>query len=483
MAPSAAAPPVGRESELAQLEAALDAMPARRRSAWRVEGEPGIGKTRLLDRAARAAPRQRGCIVLAGAAAEFERDVPFGVWVDALDAYVASQELDTRRGLGRRAASPSSATILPSLRSVRRRRRRPVADERYRAHRATRRLLELLARTRPLVRRARRPALGRRGVDRAARRAAAPRADAPVLLALAFRPAQAPRAALAAALAMPSVRSGSRSSRSARTQAAQLLGDLDARAAAAIYRQGGGNPFYLEQLARARRAATAGRGARRRAATASPAAGVPAAVAASLAEELASLLAGRARAARRRRRRGRAVRARSRRRHRRARRSPTGLAALDALLALDLVRPTAGAAPLRLPPPARAPGGLRVGAAAAGGSRRTRARPPRSPRAARRRRARAPRRAVGRPGRRGRDRAAARGRRRGARRARPAAAARWFEAALRLLPADRPRAAGRRARRARLGAALARRARALPRRRCSRRSSCCRPMQTRGASS
>ena len=30
-----------------------------------------------------------------------------------------------------------------------------------------------------------------------------------------------------------------------------MLADLDQRALAAIYRHGGGNPFYLEQLARA----------------------------------------------------------------------------------------------------------------------------------------------------------------------------------------------------------------------------------------
>ena len=33
-------------------------------------------------------------------------------------------------------------------------------------------------------------------------------------------------------------------------QATQLLGELDPRSAAAIYEHGGGNPFYLEQLAR-----------------------------------------------------------------------------------------------------------------------------------------------------------------------------------------------------------------------------------------
>ena len=96
-------------------------------------------------------------------------------------------------------------------------------------------------------------------------------------------------------------------------------------------------------------------------------------------------------------------------------------------------------------------------------------------RGAARRRARAPRRAVG--ARQGDEEAIAvlleAGRGGGAARAgRGGALVRGGAAAA--ADAD-ARAPGRRARRARLGAALARRARALPRRRCSRRSSCCPP--------
>jgi tetratricopeptide (TPR) repeat protein len=110
-----------------------------------------------------------------------------------------------------------------------------------------------------------------------------------------------------------------------------------------------------------------------------------------------------------------------------------GLAALDALLEVDLVRPTAVPAALRLPPPARAPRGLRVLARrlAAGRtrSRRRRARRPRR----RRRRARPPREQSAAPG--DEDAIAvllAAGSSSVARA--PAAATRWFEAALRLLP-------------------------------------------------
>src|SRR4029079_17288118 len=71
--------------------------------------------------------------------AEFERGLPYGVWVDALDDYVASQDLalagDMTHELGR---------VLPSLHTgdgdgaM-------VADERYRVHRAMRSLLAALS--------------------------------------------------------------------------------------------------------------------------------------------------------------------------------------------------------------------------------------------------------------------------------------------------------------------------------------------------
>ena len=84
---SSVAPIVGRERELGHLEATLDALDGGAAACLTVEGEPGIGKTRLLDEL-RGRAEERGHVVLSGAAAEFEREMPFSVWVDALDAYV-----------------------------------------------------------------------------------------------------------------------------------------------------------------------------------------------------------------------------------------------------------------------------------------------------------------------------------------------------------------------------------------------------------
>ena len=99
---------VGREPELERIDAVLEALDGGAPGCIAVEGEPGIGKTRLL-RELRDRAEVRGHLVLAGSAAEFERSVPFSVWADALDAYVAAQALEL-------ADADDLAEILPSLR-------------------------------------------------------------------------------------------------------------------------------------------------------------------------------------------------------------------------------------------------------------------------------------------------------------------------------------------------------------------------------
>ena len=163
-------PLVGRRQELARLDAALDALrsPGAR---WLVlGGEPGTGKTRLLtELGARAQAREQ--LVLVGRGSELERDLPFGVWVAALDDHVAALGPDRVEALvGDRAAE--LARVLPSIAPA----TRPLGglqDERFRAHRAVRALLVGLAARQPVVVDPRRHPLGRRGVARADRPPAA----------------------------------------------------------------------------------------------------------------------------------------------------------------------------------------------------------------------------------------------------------------------------------------------------------------------
>ena len=236
---------VGRDEELEDLEAALDMLNQGSCACLTLEGEPGIGKTRLLDEL-RARADQRGHVVLSGAAAEFEREMPFSVWVDALDAYVVSQDLARHERWDSELAN-ELGQVLPSLRQANGD-AGAIADERYRAHRAVSRLLALLAESQPLVL----VLDDLHWSDSASIEliAALVRREpaAPVLLALGFRPGQVAER-LTPALLTPGVRR-LELRRLTEEQAAQMLDRVDAGAVAAIYRHGGGNPFYLEQLGR-----------------------------------------------------------------------------------------------------------------------------------------------------------------------------------------------------------------------------------------
>src|SRR3712207_4100093 len=77
-----------------------------------LSGEPGAGKTRLLNELCMLA-HDRGHLVLVGRGAELERDLPFGVWVDALDDHVADLGEDRLAALvGERVAELTQ--VLPS---------------------------------------------------------------------------------------------------------------------------------------------------------------------------------------------------------------------------------------------------------------------------------------------------------------------------------------------------------------------------------
>ncbi|MET0686996.1 MAG: AAA family ATPase [Solirubrobacteraceae bacterium] len=264
---------MGRQAELAQLGEALGALDEDRLACVTVAGDPGIGKTRLL-RELRERAEALGYLVLSGAAAEFERDLPFSVWVDALDAYVGAHGLRLGPELDAELAS-----LLPSVESDAA--RSTVADDRYRAHRAVKALLEALAAEHRLVlvlddlhwsddaSLELIGALLRRGLDR------------PVLLALAYRPGQAPQRLLAALSGAEATQL--RLAPLSEAESAALLGEAaGAQQAAALFRSSGGNPFYLEQLLRAGPAALTD-------ARAGNGSGIPPAVTAALLEELAAL--------------------------------------------------------------------------------------------------------------------------------------------------------------------------------------------------
>ena len=234
------------------MDHALDLLDDGRGAALAVVGEPGIGKTRLLSELAARAER-RGLLVLAGSAAELERDLPFWVFVDAIEEFVrgleprrlAELDDDVRVELGR---------VFPALAGLAATAGAALVHERYRAHRAVRELLERLTAIKPLVLvlddvHWADPA----SVDLLGALWRRP-PDAAVLVAVAMRPRQAPprlwaaleRAHRAGTLARVDV--GAFSVEEAR----QFLGAaVDADVAASLYAESGGNPFYLQQLARA----------------------------------------------------------------------------------------------------------------------------------------------------------------------------------------------------------------------------------------
>jgi DNA-binding SARP family transcriptional activator len=104
-------PLVGRERELAHLEAALDAAWAGAGRVVAVLGEAGIGKSRLVaELAARAA--RRGGDVLVGHAHQSERGLPFGLWVEAFRTGRVAEGAELLAGLHARQRA-QLARLLP----------------------------------------------------------------------------------------------------------------------------------------------------------------------------------------------------------------------------------------------------------------------------------------------------------------------------------------------------------------------------------
>jgi ATP/maltotriose-dependent transcriptional regulator MalT len=277
-------PLVGRTDELVALEEVLDELDAGSPGAVALLGEAGIGKTRLLRELAIRAER-RSHLVLAGSGSELERELPFSAFVDALDEYVEGLDANRVSALDDDVQA-ELARVFPSLTSFARGRKAALQHERYRSHRAVRALLEQLAETTPLVlvlddfhwadpasvellgALLRRPP------------------GAAVLIALALRPRQVSEQVSAAlapahrAAALNRIELGTLSADETRELLGQTVAAADARV---LYEQSGGNPFYLEQLARSLRHAA------ETSATEISLSGVPTAVVAALGEEISQL--------------------------------------------------------------------------------------------------------------------------------------------------------------------------------------------------
>jgi DNA-binding SARP family transcriptional activator len=144
---------VGREHELAELDAGLDDAIAGRGRLFFLVGEPGIGKSRLADELIRHA-RGRGVEILVGRCWEASGAPAYWPWVQSLRGYVREAEPDAlRRELG--AGAAELAQILPELRTILPGVPEPTSLEsesaRFRLFDATAEFLRNASRRRPLL--------------------------------------------------------------------------------------------------------------------------------------------------------------------------------------------------------------------------------------------------------------------------------------------------------------------------------------------
>ncbi|MFC5181288.1 helix-turn-helix transcriptional regulator [Actinomadura harenae] len=325
-------PLVGRHDVLQVLDESLDEAADGVFRFVALAGEPGAGKTRLLGELTAGAVARK-LAVSSGRAAEFEQEMPFGAVVDALDDHLEEHlpELGPATVKLLLPVFPALASVvhgtMPTVTG-----NTPVA--RYQLFRAVRRLLEQLAAEDGLV-------LILDDVHWADEATIElldylvrhpPRAR--VMIAVAFRPAQA--SARLAALVEASVQGACghrvRVRPLTEDEVAQLLGpDVTATRCRELFEASGGNPFYLEALARSEEPLAEG-----------PREGdMPPAVRAALQMELSGLSPDALRVAR-----GAAVAADEFAPALAAVAAevsdPVALSALDELVARDIVRPGAG---------------------------------------------------------------------------------------------------------------------------------------------
>ncbi|MCE7006756.1 AAA family ATPase [Kibdelosporangium philippinense] len=227
---------IGRADEVARFQATLDRLGTK---PWVIEvvGEPGIGKSHLLDEM-RVHAVHHGMLVLGSRSTERSRQVPFSTITKALTEHVRPADL----GKSQRAAL---APLFPQLGP------RTGDVERYRVHRAIRALLESLAKPAGLVLLLDDLHWVDDGTAELLAHLLRHPPAGPVLLVLAYRPAQA--SAQVTAAIDQAVRDGDaeRIMLDALTvdQFAEILGeDIPPERSEALHQASGGNPFYLRLL-------------------------------------------------------------------------------------------------------------------------------------------------------------------------------------------------------------------------------------------
>jgi DNA-binding NarL/FixJ family response regulator len=136
---------VGRERELDAVARAVEEARAGGSRVLGVLGEAGIGKSALLAAIA-ARAEGAGMLVLRGRGVEHEREVPFGVCVDVFDDRVAQLPPADLAVL-----APHLVAVLPAAAARAGPRASPGHVDRFRCIRALRALLEALAEPRPVA--------------------------------------------------------------------------------------------------------------------------------------------------------------------------------------------------------------------------------------------------------------------------------------------------------------------------------------------
>ncbi|MEU7769474.1 AAA family ATPase [Nocardia sp. NPDC049190] len=241
---------VGRADELRHIDEVLAAARSGSAGAVVIVGELGIGKSRLLGELCERATVS-GFDVLTGRGTELEREIPFGLFVEALNEKFGALDSPIIADLGADQMAELAA-VLPSVSRQHRQSASGLETERFKFHRAVRATLSCLVPHKPIV-------LALDDVHWADPASVElighllRRSIPGMVLVLAYRPravehllreasAQAAREGLLRVLDLAPLTVA---------EAAEALGEpVDSPVVRGLHSESGGNPFYLEQLAR-----------------------------------------------------------------------------------------------------------------------------------------------------------------------------------------------------------------------------------------